>query len=236
MHGQTQRGSPSSTSIFGTMKQDLTELMDAYWDGTLDAKARTEFESKLASDAELRKELNLHKQVILAIEGQSMEDTLVEEEKKYAKNHKRYPVLNSLSYVGAVLAMAACIAAYIVLTPLVDQMTVWGNSQFTEYYNNEASLIVRGADDNLDLLADAMTAIEAENWRDANKSLNAIIKNAEGSDDAQLLQVKDDAEWLKAIVSMKRGRYFSAKRQLKAIANSQSAYASDAQTILDSLK
>ncbi len=218
------------------MKQDLTELMDAYLDGTLDAKARTEFESKLASDAELRKELNLHKQVILAIEGQSMEDTLVEEEKKYDKNHKRYPVLNSLSYVGAVLAMAACIAAYIVLTPLVDQMTVWGNSQFTEYYNNEASLIVRGADDNLDLLADAMTAIEAENWRDANKSLNAIIKNAEGSDDAQLLQVKDDAEWLKAIVSMKRGRYFSAKRQLKAIANSQSAHASDAQTILDSLK
>jgi len=214
----------------------MTELMDAYLAGTLDAKARTEFESKLASDAELRKELNLHKQVILAIEGQSMEETLVEEEKKYDKNRKRYPVLNSLSYVGAVLAMAACIAAYIVLTPLVDQMTLWGNNQFTEYYNNEASLIVRGADDNLDLLADAMTAIEAENWRDANKSLNAIIKNAEGSDDAQLLQVKDDAEWLKAIVSMKRGRYFSARRQLKAIANSQSAHASDAQTILDSLK
>ena len=218
------------------MKQDMTELMDAYLAGTLDAKARTEFESKLASDAELRKELNLHKQVILAIEGQAMEKTLVEEEKKYDKNRKRYPVLNSLSYVGAVLAMAACIAAYIVLTPLVEQMTILGNSQFTEYYNSEASLIVRGADDNLDLLADAITAIEAENWRDANKNLNAIIKNAEGTDDAQLLQVKDDAEWLKALVSMKRGRYFSAKRQLKTIANSQSVHAAEAQTILDSLK
>lgn len=214
----------------------MTELMDAYLAGTLDAKARTEFESKLASDEELRKELNLHKQVILAIEGQAMEETLVEEEKKYDKNRKRYPVLNSLSYVGAVLAMAACIAAYIVLTPLVEQMTVLGNSQFTEYYNSGASLIVRGADDNLDLQADAMTAIEAENWREANKSLNAIIKNAEGSDDAQLLQIKDDAEWLKALVSMKRGRYFSSKRQLKAIANSQSTHAADAQAILDSLK
>lgn len=214
----------------------MTELMDAYLAGTLDAKARTEFESKLASDAELRKELNLHKQVILAIEGQAMEKTLVEEEKKYDKNRKRYPVLNSLSYVGAVLAMAACIAAYIVLTPLVEQMTILGNSQFTEYYNSEASLIVRGADDNMDLLADAITAIEAENWRDANKNLSAIIKNAEGTDDAQLLQVKDDAEWLKALVSMKRGRYFSAKRQLKTIANSQSVHATEAQTILNSLK
>lgn len=218
------------------MKQDMTELMDAYLAGTLDATARAEFEFKLASDAELRKDFEFHKQVILAIEAHALEETLVEEEKKYNKNRKRYPVLNSLSYVGAVLAMAACIAAYIVLTPLVGQMTVLGNSQFTEFYNSEASLIVRGADDNLDLLADAMNAIEAENWREANKSLNVIIKNAEVSDDAQLLQVKDDAEWLKALVSMKRGRYFTAKSQLKAIANSQSVHTTEAQTILDSLK
>lgn len=214
----------------------MTELMDAYLAGTLDATARAEFEFKLASDAELRKDFEFHKQVILAIEAHALEETLVEEEKKYNKNRKRYPVLNSLSYVGAVLAMAACIAAYIVLTPLVGQMTVLGNSQFTEFYNSEASLIVRGADDNLDLLADAMNAIEAENWREANKSLNVIIKNAEVSDDAQLLQVKDDAEWLKALVSMKRGRYFTAKSQLKAIANSQSVHITEAQTILDSLK
>lgn len=103
----------------------MTELKDAYLAGTLDATARAEFEFKLASDAELRKDFEFHKQVVLAIEAQAMEETLVEEEKKYNKNRKRYPVLNSLSYVGAVLAMAACIAAYIVLTPLVGQMTVF---------------------------------------------------------------------------------------------------------------
>lgn len=218
------------------MEQDKKiELMDAYLANTLDDQARAEFESLLAKDEELRKELRLHKQIILAIQGKAMEEVLVEEEKKYIKK-KSHPILNRLTYAGAVLAMAACIAAYIILTPLVEQMTIIGNSQFTEYYDSEASLIVRGADDNLDLLADAMAAIEAEKWRDANKSLNAIIKNAEGSDDAQLLQVKDDAEWLKALVSMKRGRYFSANHQLKAIANSQSAHAAEAQTILDNLK
>ena len=219
------------------MDQDKrNELMDAYLAGTLDKKARADFESQLASDAELRKELALHKQVILAIEGQAMEETLVEEEKKYAKRRKRYPVLNSLSYAGAVLAMAACIAAYIILTPLVDQMTTIGNSQFTEYYSEQSSLMVRGADENIDLLAEAMDAIEASNWTEANKCLKTIIRNAEGSDDAQLLQIKDDAEWLQAVISMKRGRYFTAKRQLKAIANSNSAHAQQAQAALDSLK
>ena len=218
------------------MEQDKKiELMDAYLANTLDAHSRAEFESQLANDEELRRELKLHKQIVLAIQGKAMEEALIEEEKKYIKK-KSHPILNRLTYAGAVLAMAACIAAYIMLTPLVEQMTIMGNSQFTEYYNSEESLIVRGADDNLDLLADAMTAIEAGNWRDANKSLNAIIKNAEGTDDAQLLQVKYDAEWLKALVSMKRGRYFTAKRQLKTIANSQSAHAAEAQTILDSLK
>lgn len=218
------------------MKQDITELMDAYLAGSLDINARAEFESKLASDAELRRELDLHKQVVLAIEGQAMEETLVKEEKKYIKNRKRYPILRSLSYAGTIIAMAACISIYLILTPQIEQMTVLGNSQFTEYYNNEASLIVRGADDNLDLLADALTAIQEENWEEANNSLDTIILNAEGLEDIQLLQIKDDAEWLKALVSMKRGRYFTAKRQLKAIANSQSVHAAEAQTILDNLK
>lgn len=219
------------------MDQDKrNELMDAYLAGTLDKKARAEFEKQLASDEELRKELALHKQVILAIEGQAMEETLIEEEKRYDKRRKRYPILNSLSYAGAVLAMAACIAAYLVLTPLVEQMTTIGNRQFTEYYSEQSSLLVRGEDENIDLLAEAMDAIEALKWNEANKCLKTIIRNAEGSDDIQLLQIKDDAEWLQAVVSMKRGRYFTAKRQLKAIANSNSAHAQQAQVALDSLK
>ncbi len=219
------------------MDQDkLNELMDAYLANTLDKKARADFESQLASDAELRKELALHKQVILAIEGQAMEETIVEEEKKYAKRRRRYPALNSFSYAGAALAIAACIAAYIILTPLVEQMTTVGNAQFTEYYSEQSSLLVRGVDENLDMLAEAMDAIEAQKWTEANKCLKTITRNAKGSEDAQLLQVKDDAEWLQAVVSMKRGRYFTAKRQLKAIANSNSTHAEQAQTALDSLK
>ena len=83
---------------------------------------------------------------------------------------------------------------------------------------------------------EAMDAIEAQKWTEANKCLKTITRNAKGSEDAQLLQVKDDAEWLQAVVSMKRGRYFTAKRQLKAIANSNSTHAEQAQTALDSLK
>lgn len=218
------------------MEQDkLYDLMDAYLASSLEAQQRAEFEAMLASDANLRKELKMHKQIILAVQGKVMEDALANEEKKYIKQVKR-SLRSYLSYAGAVLAMAACIAAYIILTPLVEQMTTIGNSQFTEYYSEQSSLLVRGADENIDLLAEAMDAIESSNWTKANKCLKTIISNAEGAEDAQLLQIKDDAEWLQAVVSMKRGRYFTAKRQLKAIANSNSAHAQQAQAALDSLK
>ena len=72
---------------------------------------------------------------------------------------------------------------------------------------------------------------------DAREQLNREIAEPSSSDPEYLIQLeaeRQELDLLTAVCAMRQGRYFKARRILKAIAGSEGAYAEEAQSLLDS--
>ena len=178
----------------------------------------------------------MQKKIILAIQEEGMKEVLRTEEKRMQKRHRINRFIDRFILSSAIIGAAACLAGYFILSPTIQMMTTYGVSECTDYSENMANFIVRGNEENMDLLADAIDAMAIADWRSAEKCLDKIINNTNKAEDEQLLQIRDEAEWLQAILSMQRGRYFSAKKRLNKIASSNSIYAEQAMVMLQKLQ
>ena len=221
---------------------DRTDKIDSFLADTMDSVEKKEFERLLSSTSNTLEENNLHneiemqKKIILAIQEEGMKEVLRTEEKRMQKRHRINRFIDRFILSSAIIAAAACLAAYFILSPTIQMMTAYGVSECTEYSETTANFIVRGNEENMDLLADAVEAMSVNDWNKAELSLNKIIDNTDKAEDEQLLQIRDEAEWLQAILSMQRGRYFSAKKRLNKIASSNSIYAEQAIVTLQKLQ
>lgn len=221
---------------------EKTKLIDRYLSREMTEKERIDFERLLSEpdssyngELSLQKEMELQKDIELAIQERGLREMLQREEAKIKEDeehHRRIRriTLWSLSAGGTSSAIAAVLAFILVISPMAQLMQDYSN-QYVACVEVYAS---RGDDELTQSLNEALSLMQADQWSEAEKIIDAVYQPTKNAD-VERQDLYDEAEWLKTVCLMHRGKTIRAKRMLRKIANSNSHYQSRAAEILKSL-
>lgn len=162
------------------MRRESFEEMEAYLLGRLDARQRLLFEEKLAVDAELRQELELEREHILAVEMAGMERTLgslrAQGTVSTAGNGFRWaPWLK----VAAMVALLLGGVAWWLARPPLEQRV------FAQYYQPDPGLPVPMSVVKDPVFQDAMVAFKLEAYSEAVDKWEGLLRERPGNDTLQ---------------------------------------------------
>lgn len=196
------------------MKQ---ERIDNYVMGKMTADERLSFEQEMAADVALQKEVTLHREIVQAIRMKAAKEHLQKVERQIRAEERRRKVFKRLV---PVIALAACL----VVGVFVD-------------YNYRESYKGYGFSDNIELLAardgGTISQVIGEINDEEYKAALATIEEAMAQDIS--VSERDELEWYKAVTYMRMGKWVKARKLLKQIAASDSAYSEDAQKAWEEL-
>lgn len=232
---------------------ERTEKIDAYLAGTMSDAEKKEFEG-LLSDSEtsledrnkLQNDMELQKEIIFAIRRRGFREQVkkeikkIKEEKedsdKRSSDKRRRQWLIGASSTGG-LAAAAVVAFMITIAPL-NRVMIAQSDNYAQSLQVTSITMVRGEETEgpaHDLQQAQMYVLE-NNWREADKLAKSVMQQTENSNIPNEKSIYEDAEWLHANCLMHRKRTFSAKRQLRTIAERGGKYSEQAKTILEKLE
>ena len=237
-----------------TKQQQLDELIDHYLLGQMADSEKAVFESQVASDPQLKADVDLHQQIIYAIKAKNIKKLLQQQEFQIHRTQIRKRVFYSALYT---LAAAACLVVGFFHFEGVSRYRSFGNQAY-------AALVIsasRGDSDSVDYAPPIISASRGGGNADsfllaayghtgagaydlAHENIDKAIKmwqeepfnlaTEEGLYDYQLAQTGiDKAQWLKAVTYMKQGKRSKAKALLQKIASGNGIYKSEAQKILE---
>ena len=193
------------------------ERIDNYVMGKMTADERLSFEQEMAVDVALQKEVALHREIVQAIRMKAAKEHLQKVERQIRAEENRRKVFTIRI---AAVALAACL----VVGVFVD-------------YNYRESYKGYGFSDNIELLAardgGTISQVVGEINDEEYKAALATIEEAMAQDIS--LSERDELEWYKAVTYMRMGKWIKARKLLKQIAASDSAYSEDAQKALEKL-
>lgn len=239
----------------------MEEKIDNYILGRLSAEQTQAFEELMANDEELRGEVALRREMITAVQlsaadamlrklraahvakqaeereaeaAKEAEEAFAEQQRRAAAERRRR---RAFTLGFATVALAACfVVGLFVHLDFQQSYTAYGNSL------QLSTLVLRGEEV---LSNDIIEAIEAEEYERAHI---LIAQAREMTFDASRLAectaeevayereiyAHEQAlvEWLEAVTLMREGRWLKARRQLKAIANTDSPYREEAERAL----
>lgn len=243
------------------MNNDITteERIDNYLLGRMPEAERAAFERDLVVDAELNEEYECQKAVANAVQKVAMKDFLTQHaaERQAESNN----VIDLSTYfkqasgkireffssgqrvawtLASVAAMVVAIVGSVNYTSTLNTMQGNGMLAYAELSapvardGNELDAMIEDVYDligegELDKATDAIEKAKAT----VLARLAQPVETEEDEYEHQVLQQKlYDLEWYEAIVLMKQGKVFKAKRMLKSIASSSSPYANMAKTCM----
>lgn len=193
------------------------ERIDNYVMGKMTADERLSFEQEMTADVALQKEVALHREIVQAIRMKAAKEHLQKVERQIRAEGRRRKVFKRLARV---IALAACL----VVGVFVD-------------YNYRESYKGYGFSDNIELLAardgGTISQVVGEINDEEYKAALATIEEAIAQDIS--VSERDELEWYKAVTYMRMGKWVKARKLLKQIAASDSAYSEDAQKALEEL-
>ena len=195
------------------MKQ---EHIDNYVMGKMSAEERIFFEQEIANDAELQAEVALHRDVVRAIRMKAAKEHLQKVERQIRAEERRRKVFKRLV---PVIALAACL----VVGVFVDYDN---RGDYKDYAANIKITPYRAAGYEVN---EVIYKIAENNYTEAL----ATIEEAMAQDIS--VSERDELEWYKAVTYMRMGKWVKARKLLKQIAASDSAYSEDAQKALEEL-
>ena len=195
------------------MKQ---ERIDNYVMGKMTADERLSFEQEIANDAELQAEVALHRDVVRAIRMKAAKEHLQNVERQIRAEERRRKVFKQLA---PVIALAACL----VVGVFVDYDN---RGDYKDYAANIEITPSRAAGYEVN---EVIYKIAENNYTEAL----ATIEEAMAQDIS--VSERDELEWYKAVTYMRMGKWIKARKLLKQIAASDSAYSEDAQKALEEL-
>ena len=226
---------------------DNTDLIDRYLGGELSEDEKQELERLLFDDSDsleskkLKEEMELQKEIILAVQSRGLRESLQEKEQQILQEQqKKGKFIKIFGWSSFSTAIAAVLLCGIFISPIVQRM----ENCSIEYAQQIQISAFRGGttDDLQNQLMLAYQNISDENFREASQIVVRLMTyiSEKRSFPYDLLPEEkdtyDQAEWLYVICEMNEGRIFKVKRLLKQIANSDSFYAIQAQDMLDKLK
>lgn len=193
------------------------ERIDNYVMGKMTADERLSFEQEMTADVALQKEVALHREIVQAIRMKAAKEHLQKVERQIRAEENRRKVFKRLV---PVIALAACL----VVGVFVD-------------YNYRENYKGYGFSDNIELLAardgGTISQVVGEINDERYKVALATIEEAMAQDIS--VSERDELEWYKAVTYMRMGKWIKARKLLKQIATSDSAYSDDAQKALKEL-
>ena len=195
------------------MKQ---ERIDNYVMSKMSAEERNSFEQEIANDAELQAEVALHRDVVRAIRMKAAKEHLQNVERQIRAEERRRKVFKQLA---PVIALAACL----VVGVFVDYDN---RGDYKDYAANIEITPSRAAGYQVN---EVIYKIAENNYTEALSTIEeAMVQDISVSE-------RDELEWYKAVTYMRMGKWVKARKLLKQIAASDSAYSEDAQKALEEL-
>lgn len=239
----------------------MEEKIDNYILGRLSAEQTQAFEELMANDEVLRGEVALRREMITAVQlsaadamlrklraahvaeqaeereaeaAKEAEEAFAEQQRRAAAERRRR---RAFTWGFATVALAACfVVGLFVHLDYQQSYTAYGNSL------QLSTLALRGEEV---LSNDIIEAIEAEEYERAHiliaqaremtfDASRLAESTAEEVEYEREIYAHEQAlvEWLEAVTLMREGRWLKARRQLKAIANSDSPYREEAERAL----
>lgn len=239
----------------------MEEKIDNYILGRLSAEQTQAFEELMANDEVLRGEVALRREMITAVQlsaadamlrklraahvaeqaeereaeaAKEAEEAFAEQQRRAAAERRRR---RAFTWGFATVALAACfVVGLFVHLDYQQSYTAYGNSL------QLSTLALRGEEV---LSNDIIEAIEAEEYERAHiliaqaremtfDASRLAESTAEEVEYEREIYAHEQAlvEWLEAVTLMREGRWLKARRQLKAIAASDSPYREEAERAL----
>lgn len=214
------------------------EQIDKYLAGQMTEDEKLQFERLLsADDSSLRDEMELQKEIILAIRRRSLKEMLQGEEESIQKekeDHHKRVVRWTLRSVASIAVAAVCLLL-ITLLPIANLMYDSSNVYYTQAL--EAGELRGCPSDTLSVLwSESVTALQKDDWARADEFalqvMNLSTQPIVGITDEERLDFYQQAEWMHANYLMHNKHIFKAKRLLQKISSDGGRFSKQSNDLL----
>ncbi len=221
------------------------EQIDKYLAGQMTEDEKLQFERLLsADDSSLRDEMELQKEIILAIRRRSLKEMLQDEEESIQKEkeeHHRKVRIWSIRSVAS-LAIAACFVG-ITIGPQMLRISSLSEQDafYAEAYadiNNAYAMACRGESEAADAILEANALMQAGDYKQTDRVLTQALKQMQivSPDNAQAWSEKEDMLYLRALCAIKQHRLYRSRHLLNEVVNMNTTHKDEAQQLLNTIK
>lgn len=234
------------------------EKIRAYLTGEMSEAEKKEFERllldpnlSLEDRTKLQDEMELQKEIILAIRHRGLKEMLRREEAKIKQEQdeadkaaavKITPLYRRVLRMSASLAIAACFIGVIIIAPQLNRLSNIGdNANLYASVNieiNEAYSGLKGCNDATNAILEANELMQSGDYKQADKILAHALEQMEPitSDEQQAWTEKEDMLYLRALCAIKQHKLYGSRMLLNEVINMNSTHKKQAQQLLDQIK
>lgn len=234
---------------------EKTILIDSYLAGEMTEEEKVSFE-RLLSDTDssytdkvsLKDEMNLQKEIILAIQERGLREMLQREEAKIREEEdadraaaERISWPKHIVRAVSSVAVAACFCG-IFIAPQVSRLASISND--AELYAavsmdmNEAYSGLKGCNEASDAVLKANELMQSGDYKQADKILVQALEQMKPitSDEQQAWTEKEDMLYLRALCAIKQHKLYRSRMLLNEVINMNSTHQTEAQQLLNQIK
>ena len=234
------------------------EKIRAYLTGEMSEAEKKEFERllldpnlSLEDRTKLQDEMELQKEIILAIRRRGLKEMLRREEAKIKQEQeeadkvaavRNIPLYRRIIRAGATSALAACFVGLLIIGPQASRMaTISNDAELFAAANvemNEAYSGIKGCDDASEAIIRANELMAAGEYKQADKALvQALEPMADVTAEAeQAWTEKEDMTYLRALCAIKQHKLYRSRRLLNEVVNMNTTHKNEAQQLLNQIK
>jgi tetratricopeptide (TPR) repeat protein len=220
------------------------EQIDKYLAGQMTEDEKLQFERLLsADDSSLRDEMELQKEIILAIRRRSLKEMLQGEEESIQKekeeHHKRV-VRWTLRSVASI-AVAACLVGVIVIGPQMSRLSGVGDSPLyaeTAIEMTEAYSQLKGCEESAEVILQANEYMQKGDYKQADAILTKALSDMKDitPENRQAWSEKEDILYLQALCAIKQHQLYRSRRLLNGVVSMQGIHQQSALDLLNTIK
>lgn len=220
------------------------EQIDKYLAGQMTEDEKLQFERLLsADDSSLRDEMELQKEIILAIRRRSLKEMLQDEEDSIQKekdDHHKRVVRWTLRSVASI-AVAACFVGVIVIGPQMSRLSGLGDSpiyaetaiEMTNVYSQ-----LKGCEESAEVILQANEYMQKGDYKQADAILTKALSDMKDitPENRQAWSEKEDILYLQALCAIKQHQLYRSRRLLNGVVSMQGIHQQSALDLLNTIK
>ena len=220
------------------------EQIDKYLAGQMTEEEKLQFERLLsAEDSSLRDEMELQKEIILAIRRRSLKEMLQGEEESIQKekeDHHKRVVRWTLRSVASI-AVAACFVGVIVIGPQMSRLSGLGES--TIYAETAIEMMnaysqLKGCEESAEVILQANEYMQKGDYKQADAILTKALSDMKDitPENRQAWSEKEDILYLQALCAIKQHQLYRSRRLLNGVVSMQGIHQQSALDLLNTIK